>query len=172
VNLPVNKADWKVIGHTPLRIHFSCYAVSDYHVWAAVDSSLTSRSAIHHFFGQPNAPSALTSLSSPPRKAVASGRVLLQQIKRNITDTSSSSQPCLYRVPPTRFFVSFRCCKASELLAACIYLLPCMLSPPRHNRLIWRRTGMRYGLSASSPITHSPPSDLAAHTPSIPCPWC
>jgi hypothetical protein len=47
-----------------------------------------------------------------------------------------------------------------------------MLSPPPHNRLTWRRTGMRYGLSASLPITHISLSHLAAPTLSIPCPWC
>lgn len=46
---------------------------------------------------------------------------------------------------------------ASELLAVCISLLPCMLSPPPHNRLTWRRTGMRYGLSASLPIIYLSP---------------
>lgn len=116
--------------------------------------------------------SALTSLCSP-RKAVASGRACLVLSRASCSSKSSEisptdSQPCpyQYRVPRTRFFVvSSAAAPGSELLlAACIYLLPCMLSPPRHNRLIWRRTGMRYD---HPPLAcPSSPSGLAAPTPS------
>jgi hypothetical protein len=82
--------------------------------------------------------SALPSLDNTRRerqlRRAASCRALLT---RNITDS--------IRVPRTTS--CFRC-KGSEHLAVCISL-QCMLSPPSHNRVIWRRTGMRYDRSAS-----------------------
>ena len=94
--------------------------------------------------------SALTSLCSP-RKAVASGRACRlvarpTRAKYHRPPLSPAHTNTAYRVPRARFFVvSSAAAQGSELLlAACINLLPCMLSPPRHNRLIWRRTGMRY----------------------------
>ena len=109
------------------------------------------RSAIQHSFGHPNAPASPPSHHSvPAEKGSCVGLASFLSCRASCSSEISPthSQPCLYRVPPARFFVSFRCCEASEPLAACVCLLPCIFSPPRHNRLIWRRTGMRYGLSA------------------------
>ena len=134
---PVSEADSPVIGSCPLRLRFPLYAVSTQHVWPAVLLLLARRSSLH---GR----RSCTSLGSRTRLLALRPHITLSAEKGNcvglcvscpVASSSSEisptdSQPCLYRVPHTRFFVSFRRCtrrRASSCrvrLPAAMHALP------------------------------------------------
>jgi len=148
------KAEFIVIGCFVGGLHFLSCAMSNCQTWAAVHSSLTPSSALQHCFGHPNAPPPSHQLSvrrERQLRRLALCLVLPRPIHANYYRQTLST---LHRIPRTRTLL--RAKVASFLPCASTRLLPCMLSPLCHNRLIWRRTGMRYGRSASFNAAHHP----------------
>lgn len=159
-----------------MRIHFPRYAVSEQHKRPAVLLLTTRpltlsgiRSAFQHCFGNLNAPPL-----SPHSLFAEKGSCVGSCLSCPVASCSSEISPTHYSTPSPAYTVPVSSCLSAaatrQRASSCrgIYLLPCMLSPPPHNWLIWRRIGMRYD--------HPPlacPSSPSGLTPfPIPCPWC
>lgn len=92
-------------------------------------------------FGKITLPSLAAAALFPPRKAVVSACASLRLVPRNITDIPRTCLPL--------------CSPGAEAIFYCRLQFPrlqCMLSPPCHNRVRWRRIGMRYDLSTRDTI--------------------
>ena len=163
------KAEWHVIGWCSLRIHFPRYAVSRQHTWSAVLLLTTRpltlsgiRSAFQHCFGNLNAPPL-----SPHSLFAEKGSCVGSCLSCPVASCSSEISPTHYHTLSPAYTVPVSSCLSAaapgQRASSCR-----MLSPPPHNRLIWRRIGMRY----DHPPLACPLSPSGLTPFPTPCPWC